>query len=393
MDTTVLGVLSLIKSAITGQPVTFPAGFRATDCIRLMQQQGIVSLGYIGALNKGIPENNPLMLQILDQYCLDVVNSERQLNQISRICAAFEENGIDYMPVKGTILKHLYPMSELRRMSDADILIREEQYPQIVPIMQSLEFTESGESDHEHIWRHTFLKVELHKRLIPSYNSDFYSYFGTGWDLARIQNGHRFSMTEEDAFIYNFIHFAKHYRDGDVNCRFVIDLWVHMRHCPELDMEYIRRQMEKMRMEKFYDNIMHLIACWFEDSPSNEQIERITQVLFNVDAQERKQLHSIAQNARIAQEVGADKNWKSHSILQKIFPNREHMDWSYPKWKKVPLVIAWFLRWMELLFCRRDVVKNRLEEAGQVSQKEVENYRQDLEYVGLQFSDNVALPD
>ena len=36
---------------------------------------------------------------------------------------------------------------------------------------------------------------------------------------------------------------------------------------------------------------------------------------------------------------------------------------------------------------------NRNKENTKVTEQEVENYRKDLEYVGLQYADSVALPD
>ncbi len=393
MNPIIQGAICMIKSAITGLPCPIPEGVPLLDVQKLMLQQRILAMGYIGAINTGYPPENKGMLYLLDQYCGAVLHSERQMAQIARISQAFDQNGIDYMPVKGAIMKAIYPNPELRTMSDADILIREEQYPQIAPIMAELGFQETGESDHEHIWIHEHLKVELHKRLIPTYNTDLYSYFGEGWDLAKTCNGHCWAMSQEDAFIYNFIHFAKHYRDGDVNCRFVIDLWVHRRHCPELDMQYIRRQMEKMKMEVFYDNIMHLLDVWFQDAPWDEKTQRITQVLFNTDAQDLKEVHTIAQNARVAQQAGSTKRLKRTQFWNRVFPSREHMDWSYPKWKKTPLPIAWMLRWGDLLINRRDVIKNRQEEMDSVTEQALTQYRQDLEYVGLQFSDGVALPE
>lgn len=387
------GAICMIKSAITGAPCPIPKGISLRDVQQLMLQQRILAMGYIGAINSGYPSENKLMLYLLDQYCCAVLHSERQMEQVAKISQAFDQNGIDHMPVKGSIMKAIYPNPELRTMSDADILIRQEQYPQIVPIMEQLGFKETGESDHEHIWVHEHLKVELHKRLIPSYNTDLYSYFGEGWDLAKTCKGHCWAMSQEDSFIYNFIHFAKHFRDGDVNCRFVIDLWVHLRHCPELDLTYIRKQMEKMKMEVFYDNIMQLLAVWFDDAPWDEKTQRITEVLFNTDTQDLKEIHTIAQNARVAQQTGSTKQLKRTQFWNRAFPSREHMDWSYPKWKKTPLPIAWMLRWGDLLINRRDVIKNRQEEMDTVTTQAIEKYRQDLEYVGLQFSDNVALPE
>ena len=254
--------------------------------------------------------------------------------------------------------------------------------------MLRLGYEESGESDHEHIWTHDHLKVELHKRLMPTYNRDYYSYFGEGWDLAKIQNGHRWSMTHEDAFIYDFIHFAKHYRDAEGNCRFVVDLWIHLRSYPDLDMDYIRKEMQKMGMGGFFENIMNLINAWFCDGPWDDRTERITQTLFLNDQQKRQQDNLVAKNIRIQQEKGIAKSrfWRT------VFPDKEHMNWSYPKWKKVPLPFAWVLRWFALMLFRRNAIKARTGEKV-ITRQEMDHYRQDLEYVGLEFSDNVALPD
>ncbi|MBR0445667.1 MAG: nucleotidyltransferase family protein [Oscillospiraceae bacterium] len=392
MTSSIQAAIALIKSAITGEAVSLPEKYSMERTQRLLQEQGLLPIGFVGAGNCGYPADSEIMLFLLDYYCMATVHSEQQLELIEKISQAFEKNGIDYMPVKGAILKTMYPSHELRGMSDADILIREEEYPRIRPVMEKLGFRESGESDHEHIWLHKYLKVELHKRLIPSYNKDFYSFFGEGWDLAKIQNGHRWAMTEEDAFIYNFIHFAKHYRDGEGSSRFVIDLWVHMGKCPQLDMVYIREKMAELRIERFYDHIMAVIDAWFRDGQWSEVTERITQVLFNIDATERKQANAVAQSLHITHDAGDDKKAQKIQKLHAIFPSRDHMNWSYPRWKKVPLPIAWVLRWLYLVFFRRKAIQRKKEQV-QVTAQQRENYRKDLEYVGLEFSDGVALPD
>ena len=152
-------------------------------------------------------------------------------------------------------MKQRYPKHEFRPMADADILIREEQYEQIRPLMRQLGFYEGVESNHEYIWDSVSLHVELHKRLVPSYNKDYYAYFGDGWRLATGHKGTRFFMTPEDEFIYLFVHLAKHYRDGGVGCRQMVDLWVQRRSFPGLDEDYLRRELRKLHLLEFYDNV------------------------------------------------------------------------------------------------------------------------------------------
>ena len=391
MNVTQQSAILLTKSAISGQPEKLPENMDFQSVVNLMEHQGLTALCYLGALNCGIPEEDPIMQYLQDMYCVALISSERQLELIQSISQAFEENGIDHMPVKGTLMKALYPDHAMRYMCDADILIKEEQYPKIHPIMESLGFKETGESDHEHIWKHPFLMVELHKHLIPSYNKDYYSYFGVGWDLAKIQNGHRWSMTREDAFIYDTIHFAKHYRDASANAHFIIDLWICLRTYKDLDRTYIRQQLGRLKMEAFYDNIIRLTQAWFEGGSWDDVVERITEILLDEDKKQKKQRREIAGDTRAVQAEGSVKNAKRMRVFHRIFLSKLQMANSYPQFKDLPLPIAWVARWFSSIPKWGKAI--RQEKNKNISEEAVENYRKDLEYVGLQFSDNVALPD
>lgn len=87
-------------------------------------------------------------------------------------------------------------------MGDANILIRVEQYDKMVPIMESVGFTAVLESDHEPIWKFVAFYLELHKCLIPTYNKDYYAYFGNGWKLTKVrQSGHNSMMAEDTCLL------------------------------------------------------------------------------------------------------------------------------------------------------------------------------------------------
>lgn len=394
MNVTQKSTILLIKSAISGQPETLPEEMDFAQVAKFMKKQGMSAVCYLGALNCGIPEENPTMQQLQDLYCVALISSENQLALIQSITDAFAENGIDHMPVKGTLMKPLYPDHAMRYMCDADILIREEQYPQIRPIMEQLGFAEKGESDHEHIWKQHYLMVELHKHLIPSYNKDYYSYFGVGWDLAKVQDGCRFAMTKEDAFIYDTIHFAKHYRDSTASSKFIMDIWIYLRTYPELDHSYIRHQLGRLRMETFYDNILRVTRAWFEDGQWDEIVERISENLLSQKSkEEKKEEYAVAQDTRAAQKEGSLKKARRRNILRRIFLSKEAMAHSYPQFKKLPLPIAWVARWGTSVGKLGKTIKAEKEKKKAITAQKVENYRQDLEYVGLQFSDSVALPD
>lgn len=272
----------LVKSAITGEKYELSEDFKLKSFIDIARNQGLLAVLYYGALNCGIDANSKEMQALFISCCSYISRNEAQNFEIKRLCNAFEDNEVDFLPLKGMRIRELYPKTEMRLMSDADILIRIEQYEKISSIMQSLGFRGGEFTDHEIKWSKTALYVELHKILIPSHNKDYYEYFGDGWSLPLLNDGskHRFKMSTEDEFIYIFTHFAKHYREAGANIRYVLDLWIYLKSNPNIDEAYIVSQLEKLMLDKFYQNIIKTIDVWFNDAKSDRVTDLITESLF-----------------------------------------------------------------------------------------------------------------
>jgi hypothetical protein len=210
-------ITKLIKSALTGEKATIANDVDWNNIYKICKSHQIIPLVFSGIANSNIKfEGYEDFFNIsAQQMFLD----QQQVGVTANIVKAFEDNKIEYMLFKGIISKRLYPNSEMRTMSDVDILIRPEQYGMIEKIMSGLGCEYKYESDHEYVWtKNKVVSIELHKCLVPTYNKDYYAYFGDGWRLAKKQeiSEYGYQMSEEDFFIYNFIHFAKHYRDGGV---------------------------------------------------------------------------------------------------------------------------------------------------------------------------------
>ena len=271
MNSQQIGIISILKSALDGNKRTLPDDFDVAVAVKVAQKHQISAMFYYGALNCGISSSHPNMEQLFLQTCALISVSEQQMHSINEIFRLFDQNGIKYMPLKGTLLKKLYPKSEMRTMSDADILINTEQYDDIKPLMQSLGFSEILESDHELVWQKSNVHIELHKRLIPSYNKDYYEYFGDGWRLGKPceEGACRYVMSAEDEMIYLFTHFAKHYRDAGIGIKHFIDLWVFRSSVKELNPEYILCELKKLELADFYKNIIRTLDVWFCEQPSD----------------------------------------------------------------------------------------------------------------------------
>lgn len=380
MTTRQLGVICLIKSAITGQKLPLPEDFNWDEVSAFLITNGLSAMGFTGALNCGIPETNSRMMLMQDQYCIEFLHSERQLEQLDLFYRAMEEKGIEYMPVKGAVMKGMYPTHEMRNMGDADILIHEEQKEQIAEIVTGLGYEFRSESDHEWNWIRPELKLELHKRLVSSDEKTYYGYFGDGWKWAKHQEGCRFTMSQEDAFIFEFSHFTRHYCKGGIGVRHMIDLWVHLYKADNMDMAYIRKQMDEICLGKFYENVLQTLNAWFYDGPTNDCTDYITEFLFGGG--------KVSHDVKIAENAAAKtaSQGKFKVLLRRVFPAKKHLVWNYPQYQKLPLPIAWVARWCSLMK-NRDVVKTRVEDMKDATDEKVAAYRESLEFVGLEVLD------
>lgn len=384
MNITQQGIVTLLKSAVTGQAYPLPEDFSLEAAYPNLKKHHMDALLYEGAVRCGLSKKDPVMQQLFQKYCKALLRSEGQMAQVARIGEAFEQHGIDYMPLKGCKLKALYPKQELRTMGDADILIRVEQYPQIQPIMESLGYSPVQESDHEFIWRHPQLLLELHKWLIPSYNADFYGYFGDGWALAKHETGCHYAMCPEDEFLYLFTHFAKHYRDGGIGCRYVLDLWVYLRAHPALDGAYLENGLRKLGLWEFYGNICHVMDVWFDHRQPDGMTDLITDFIFSSGSWGQAQSHALSQLVR----NNTGRVGKAQYLKDQLFPSVAQLERKYPVLQKAPWLLpaVWVYRPVyKVLFERKDVAAKR-DLLQKVSAEEVDAKREMLRFVGLDFS-------
>lgn len=362
MDTIQQSVITLLRSAVTGKSLPLPANFDLEQVRPYIRKHHILPLVYEGALLCGV--DSPVMSQLFSGYCKALQVSEGQMTELARVFRAFEEAGIDYMPLKGCRMKRLYPKPELRMMGDADVLIRMEQYDRIVPIMESLGFAALSESDHELPWQNQGLHLELHKRVIPSYNKDYFRYFGDGWQLAKEHEGHYHRMTEEDEWIYLFTHFSKHFRDGGIGCRHVLDLWMYLQAHSQMNENYITGELKTLGLLEFYQNVRRLVAYWFEDGPADDVLELISQYVMASGSWGEMENRVRSVTVRDQQHSVLGFSGKLVYMWGILFPPLIALKAKYTILQKAPwmLPVVWLIRpFYKLLFEHKSLEKRKRE--------------------------------
>ncbi|MBR3927417.1 MAG: nucleotidyltransferase family protein [Clostridia bacterium] len=385
MDTIHRGIITLLKSAITGEKLSLPEGFDIEKAYAKIKSHHVIPLAYTGAVNCGIDQSHPVMHKLFQGYLKAMQISQRQMRDLRRVFEAFEEQKIDFLPLKGCNMKEKYPRPELRMMGDADILIREKQYKRIKPIMSGLGFQE-GIIGPQHVqWESSSLCVELHNSLFGKKETKVHDYFKNPWSYAKPQRGTRYAMSEEDMLVYQFAHFARHYRSSGIGCRHVTDLWVFFRSYPNLNEAIIREKLEKMRLWTFFNHIRRLIDVWFENAEADDQTEFITRSVFTGGSWGSSRNHVLSESARRMGSSDSVFKAKLKYLRETFFPGLDDMRYRYSVLHKAPylLPVMWFVRIFSRITTLSEDIKKQRNMLHTLNEPALLERKRALEYVGL----------
>ncbi len=180
-----------------------------------------------------------------------VLDTER-----SAFLGKLEEKGIWYMPIKGIILKTLYPLEGMREMADNDILIDADRMDEVKSFLLSQGFKYEHDGDvHESFMKEPLCNFEIHKKLFSeAHDEKIYTYYTDFKRLLVKDNGNSFGyhLDTEDFYVYVTAHEYKHYSGGGTGLRSLMDIFAYVRRYGDaMRWDYITDQLEQMGIADF----------------------------------------------------------------------------------------------------------------------------------------------
>lgn len=383
------GILSVIKSSFSDGTVTIHENFPWDQAVDFAAAQNLDVMFWLGAEKCGVNIPAEYLTVLQNRAMMMIAHSVRQENEANTVFDLLEKNNIEFLPLKGAIMQYLYPETVMRFMSDIDVLIKPEQYQAIEKLMQNAGYDFVCKSNHEYIWdKKNVLHIEFHKWLIPSYNKDYFAYYGDGWQLAKRAEGSRYKMSDEDFFIYIFTHLAKHYRDSGIGLKHFIDVWVYLRSKPNLDEKYIESELVKLQLFEFYKNVRYTLSVWFESAEPSEVSDLITNWTFSGGTYGCREKNILSTAVKEAAEKDGKNDNRMMRLFYAVFMPYEQMCQRYSFLKKNPVLlpVMWVVRAVMALLFKRNNIKERNAEIKILTDANVNNYHIALNTVGLDFN-------
>ncbi len=264
----------------------------------------------------------------LKQRQIEFAKNIRQTDEFRRVTALFSENAVRFLPLKGFLLKKLWPSPELRTMADMDMLVAAEDFERASQLLVGYGYVPEKHSNYE---VHTsfdkppFLHVELHRML---YSGSDYSFDEA---IPRDDNPYWYLMRDVDFFAFNIKHAMNHYEKGGCGIRAVLDHFLYRRANPSLATSpALREKLSNDGSAEFAAMLDMLSDMWFAGKEPEAELSEFE--LYTATGG----TYGTVSNMMY---LGMQKKGRTKQILTRIFPPPAVIMKRYKWVKRVPLLL------------------------------------------------------
>lgn len=344
--------LGIVGDVLNGKSVrSLPEGVTADDIFAIGTKQDMAPITFCALNSIKNLERGFSWVEHQKKFLSDCSRSEVQLGEYDKLIPYLCEHGVKVLPLKGCVVKKLYPTPSLRVMCDIDMLYEGVTPQELSELMEQAGYsTENLESGcHEVFHKMPCMNIEPHRKLVADnspYKSVLCDMFEKAVQDEKIPN--LYHMKPEDLYIHVIVHAAKHFEGSGLGIRPMGDIYVlNQTYKDSFDWKYINESLASVELTKFEEKLRTLAYAFFgeeEAKVSDEDMEVFFQggTYGNYGAVGRNYM----------------KNGGTSQIaffLYRTFYPYSGMREIYPILKKLPILLpfAWSYRIIDVLLHRR----------------------------------------
>ena len=318
--------------------------------------------------------------QFEQRHFESVYRYEQMEYELGNIREIFKENKIQFIPLKGAVIRGFYPEGWMRTSCDVDILVRKENINKAVKLLIDNGWVAKDKLKvHDvSLYSQSGVHLELHFNLHENIKC-LDRVLDRVWDYSiPCENMDYEYRQSNEFFIFHLLaHMSYHFISGGCGIRSLIDLWL-----VENKLDYDKEKLQKIcadaKIDVFAESINKLIAVWFDHSEYTTTDKKIEKIILT---------GGVYGNAR--NKVSFDQaasGGRGKNLIRRIFMPSDKLIFIFPslKGKKALIPVYWIARWFRIVF------KGRLKHAiGEINEntsntrdsvKETEAF---LEEIGL----------
>ncbi len=272
-----------------------------------------------------------------------VYQYERMKYTFAQICDAFDQAGIAYIPLKGSVLRAYYPTEDMRTSCDIDILIHEADLELAIGALEEKNYRRGDRHYHDvSLYSPNKIHLELHFNIQENMNN-LDAVLKDAWEYAIPVKGSQYAFSKDFFAFHIFAHMAYHFVSGGCGIRALLDIGV-MEHKMGISYSCAKELLEKAGIYKFASEMSKLAEQCFTNNERDSLSDSILKYIFMGG------VYGSAEN-----HIAVDKAKTKSSVtyaLKRLFPPYKSMIITYPFLKKCFFLLpfCYVARWIRAIF-------------------------------------------
>lgn len=374
-------LLKILKSSILDLPLSLNA-----EEIDLKLLRDYAKFHEIEAMLYPVLKNCPELAdkngfdEIRKDHKVAIVRYMNQEHYKEQINAQLNAAGIKHIFLKGCVIRHLYPSPEMRQSSDIDVFFDKEYADDVKQRLCRMGFTNTKFGGYHDVYTlPPYMYVEMHRSLLPPRSK----YYDLGLDIverAVKKSEYEYAMTDEDFYLFQIIHTAKHMRDCGMGIRAFFDLWLYLRQYRDtLNWDFIDSELQRADLSDFEKHIRCLTLYWFENGEKDEFTDELERYVTNSG------WNGTESQMRALKAESYVKDKKLLYYFKYLFKSADELKFAYPYLTKHPWMYprALFNRIYKAVFVRKNAVKKFVHRYDNVNMSDIDYLQDFIKRIGL----------
>lgn len=326
---------ALVSDVIFGASVYNKTDIDFKEVYALSKKHDLAHLIYDALVRNNLIDQNSKASQVFNrEKILAIYRYQQHNHELQQVRDVFQKNYIQFVPLKGSILRDYYPEPWMRTSCDIDILIHEEDLEKAQESLLTIGFKTDGIRNYHDI---SFFKesthIELHFNICEA-NKQLDTLLSKVWDYVEQHDGCEYRETKTYFAFHHIAHMAYHFLTGGCGIRPVLDLWI-LRNKQAYDEEELLKLLDICHLVSFYKQVCLLSEVWFDGKEHNETTRMMEKHIIEggvYGTQDKGAVTGIAKH----------KGSKTRYKLSIAFPPFEDMCKIYPKLIKHKILLPFY---------------------------------------------------
>ena len=315
--------------------------------IKLAKYHSLSALFFKAVKETNVDVSPEDLKKLEEPYLLNVRKSALFAKERKALYQYLNDNQIDFLPLKGIVIKDYWLDPDSREFADNDILFPDEKSKMVKAyfVESKYEVEYYKKSNHDVYLKKPFFNFEMHRNLFGEIEDapKLIGYFANYLKDSAIKEGYEHYLSDENFYIYFTAHSYKHFHQSGCGIRTLVDYYVFLKKHSDLNFKYIDKELKKIDLLDFSNLIKTLAIKVFDDEKLTKE-ERETLLFIASSGTYGTLQHSV--------QKGVKEKGRFGYFISRVFPPLSFYKSAYP-WaykSKVLIPVAWLMRFFRILF-------------------------------------------